>query len=421
MRKEELIRNIIAERGSHPGLVAILSTMEQCTAFKPWFDKQKQQAKLLPTDGKCLHYYFYFIDAALGLCYLRVPTWAPFRLQFYFNAHNALAMRLNQAGIDFVMQDNAFVSIADFEAAQALADELDGAQLHPILDSYAEQFCPLMHHFHAGYHWSLMQAEYATDIIFKRQRDLQPIYDGLVHTAIHAVKAENIATFLGRKLDGRFQSQAGTDFNTRIEGTRIKHHMGPASIKMYDKRGRVLRIETTVNDVSFFKHRRKVEHRDGTHEMKNAPVRKSIYSLGVLKDLLGAANRRYLRFLAGLEDHSTGTRELNRVTRRVRRGKHSFRGFNFFDSDDLDLFQAVLRGEHCISGQTNRLLQKALPDKTGPQIGRQLKRMRTHGLLRKIHGTYKYYLTALGIKVLTAGLKLRELLLIPSLSKPTVL
>jgi hypothetical protein len=91
VRKEELIRNIIAERGSHPGLVAILSTMERCTAFKPWFDKQRQQAKLLPTDGKCLHYYFYFIDAALGLCYLRVPTWAPFRLQLYFNAHNALA------------------------------------------------------------------------------------------------------------------------------------------------------------------------------------------------------------------------------------------------------------------------------------------------------------------------------------------
>ena len=31
-------------------------------------------------------------------------------------------------------------------------------------------------------------------------------------------------------------------------GTRIKHHMGPVSIKMYDKAGIVLRIETTGND-----------------------------------------------------------------------------------------------------------------------------------------------------------------------------
>jgi hypothetical protein len=33
-------------------------------------------------DKKCLHYCFYFIDEEFGLCYLRVPTWAPFRLQF---------------------------------------------------------------------------------------------------------------------------------------------------------------------------------------------------------------------------------------------------------------------------------------------------------------------------------------------------
>jgi len=48
------------------------------------------------------------------------------------------------------------------------------------------------------------------------------------------VKADNVATFLGRKLHGNFKGELGNDFNTRIQGTRIKHHMGPASIKMYD-------------------------------------------------------------------------------------------------------------------------------------------------------------------------------------------
>jgi hypothetical protein len=28
-------------------------------------------------QGKCLHYYFYFVDDELGLCYLRVPTSRP--------------------------------------------------------------------------------------------------------------------------------------------------------------------------------------------------------------------------------------------------------------------------------------------------------------------------------------------------------
>ncbi len=52
----------------------------------------------------------------------------------------------------------------------------------------------------------------------------------------------------------------------QIEMTRIKHQMGPVSIKMYDKLRIILRIETTVNDVSFFKHRRKVEPWDGTEK-----------------------------------------------------------------------------------------------------------------------------------------------------------
>jgi hypothetical protein len=27
-----------------------------------------------PDKAKCIHYYFYFIDEALGLCFLRVPS-----------------------------------------------------------------------------------------------------------------------------------------------------------------------------------------------------------------------------------------------------------------------------------------------------------------------------------------------------------
>jgi hypothetical protein len=49
-------------------------------------------------SGKCLRDYFYFINAQFGLCYVRVPTWAPFRLQVYFNGHGWLARQLRQAG-----------------------------------------------------------------------------------------------------------------------------------------------------------------------------------------------------------------------------------------------------------------------------------------------------------------------------------
>src|SRR5882762_9897513 len=66
---------------------------------------------------------------------------------------------------------------------------------------------------------------------------------------------------LGRKITPRLAQEIGSQFTTRIEGTCIKHRYGSATIKMYDKFALVLRLETTCNDVSAFKHHRKVEHR----------------------------------------------------------------------------------------------------------------------------------------------------------------
>ena len=243
---------------------------------------------------KCLHYYFYFIDAEFGLCYLRVPTWAPFRVQFYCNGHAWLANQLRQEGIAFTPLDNTFRHIADMTRAQELADAFPVERLHRALDAFAQRYCPVIARVPDQYHWSLMQVEYATDLIFKRREDLQPLYEELVRLAIHLVKPEHIAMFLGKKLDGRTVAELGTDFHTRIQGTCLKHHMGWAAIKMYDKFGIVLRIETTVNNVTELKHYRTVEHRDGTSEMKYAPMQKTIYSLPPLRTLLGAANQRYL-------------------------------------------------------------------------------------------------------------------------------
>src|ERR1700737_4599564 len=205
--------------------------------------------------------------------------------------------------------------IGDWEQAQRLADDWQAKRIHRKLDEFAQRFCPIFLHFGVHYHWSLDQCEYATDVVFRRQADLEAIYGNLTRTAIHAVKPDNIATFLGKKLHGNYQDEMGNRYNIRIEGTRIKHTMGPVSIKLYDKFGLILRIETTVNDVSFFKHDRQVEHRDGSKEMKYADMLKTIYSLPALRELLVAANRRYLEFLSAIADDTAGTGSLKKTSR----------------------------------------------------------------------------------------------------------
>jgi len=121
VRKEDLVAKVLARRWHHPGLVHVLSVMEACTTYKPWHDKATGRTGVKMVQGKCATYYFYFIDEELGLMYVRVPTWLPCRLQIYFNAHHWLAGRLRAEGLDFEMQDNAFVRIADWARAQELA------------------------------------------------------------------------------------------------------------------------------------------------------------------------------------------------------------------------------------------------------------------------------------------------------------
>jgi hypothetical protein len=415
-RKEKRVKAILEKRGEQPGVVCILSAMEPCGSYKPWHDKKNHKTYLKPDDGKCLHYYVYFIDEDLGLCSLRVPTWCPFRLQFYCNGHSVLARQMTQRNIEYRVLGNAFGWIADFEPAQKLADEFRVERLHRKLDEFADLYCPVVKQFGLNYHWSLDQVEFATDIVFLRQSDLQAIYGRLTRTAIHTVKPDNIATFLGRKLNGNYQDEMGNRFNTRIEGTRIKHFMGPVSIKMYDKFRLILRIETTVLNVSFFKHYREVEHQDGTRNMTWAQMKKSIYSLAPLRELLRAANRRYLEFISTLEDDKAGTEKLNKISQPVQENERSYRGFNFFDPEDEDLFAALGSGEFNISGFQNKDLRRRVGDKNTGQVSRLMKRLRTHGLIKKIGRTYKYYLTGLGKQVVALGLKLKNLYVIPQLS-----
>ena len=345
---------------------------------------------------------------------MRVPTWCPFRLQFYFNGHNWLASSLQQHGIAFELHDNAFLQIADFDLANQLAAQFDIKHLHAKLDDLAQRYCPVVAAYDLEYHWSIMQAEYASDLVFKRQTTLQAFYPYLLETLIQAVKPADIATFLGRKLHGNYQDEMGNRFNVRLLGTRIKHQMGPVTLKLYDKFNIVLRIETTVVNVAFFKHYRQVHHRDGSLSTRWAPMRKTIYSLPALQEQLQATNCRYLKFISAIETPEVGVEKLHKLAETRVANHRRYKGFNLLTKEDTCLFRTLLRGEFAISGFTNKDLRRNLHGKNVGQVTRLLKRLRVHGLIKKVGKCYKYYITAFGRHVATMALKLREMVIIPS-------
>jgi DNA-binding HxlR family transcriptional regulator len=83
-----------------------------------------------------------------------------------------------------------------------------------------------------------------------------------------------------------------------------------------------------------------------------------------------------------------------------------YKGFNFFSYDDRDLLFARVRGEHVITGFRHTDVQRQLPRLSSNHISRRLKRLRVHGLIKRIGHRYKYYLTELGRRAVITGLGL---------------
>jgi hypothetical protein len=147
---------------------------------------------------------------------------------------------------------------------------------------------------------------------------------------------------------------------------------------------------------------------------------KSIYSLPALQECLVAANQRYLKFISAIDTPEFGLQQLQQVTDTQTVNNHRYKGFNLLTEEDALLLRILLRGEFAVTGLTNKALRQLLPDKSSGQISRLLKRLRVHGLIKKVGLHYKYHLTNLGRRIATMALKLREMYVIPTLAETAV-
>src|SRR5439155_15373380 len=133
---------------------------------------------------------------------------------------------------------------------------------------------------------------------------------------------------------------------------------------------------------------RTVEQRAGPATGEVAPLTKSLFRLRARRGLTQAACARYLAWLSRLADRSPGQVELDKLSRPAKdAAARSWCGFNLLLSADRQGILAVRAGEHHISGRTSRRLQRLLPRGTRSQIGRLRRRLRLHGLIKKVGQT----------------------------------
>ena len=412
-RKEAIVQGMIQAEGLQQGLVCVMRAVEPCQSFKML--PGEGRPRLIPARRKCLCFYCYFLDPKLGLVHIRIQSWFPLVVQVCLNGHDVLARKLDKHGIAYHKEDNAFTWIEDTRRAQRFADRLVKMNWPRILTSFARRVNPLLKDLLAGmdYYWVADQVEYATDVMFKSPAALKPLYEKLVKHASTCFSAEDILQFLGRKLHGNYQGEVLSDYKKRWPGARVKHRAKGNWIKMYDKHGRVLRIETVINQLREFKVRRQGV-RNGQEVMDWFPLCKGVANLFRYVEICRGANRRYLDALAAVDPPVEAMRDLRRLAGSKRRGQRTHRGFNPIAEDDLRLFAAIFRGEQTLQGMRNQDVRRQLFGETtvrdlrrrqANKVSRLFRRLHVHGILAKIPRSRRWRLTRRGTLIVSMFLK----------------
>ncbi len=425
--KEALARQIAREDGVTSGLIAIFSALENCLSYSVRGDRQTKHIHMVLEPRKCLHLYHYFLHEELGLCHVRVQTWFPFTVDLCLNGRDRLARQMDAAGLAYRQRDNCFVWVEDAPRAQALLNQQLRTDWPRLLGRLLDQAHPLHHEIcrpiAQTYYWTASASEYATDLLFRDAASLAALYPRLVHHGLRTFASPDVMRFLGHPVPttcGRvhpsFKGEVISDLKHRPEGLRVKHSVNGNSVKMYDKEGSVLRIETTINKTEDFRvYRAKQGEPGGAKSWR--PLQRSVGELWRRAQVSAAANRRYLEALASVTDKTPAGEASAAVCRPVVKAGRRHRALNPWSEKDAALLQAVSRGEYTINGLRNRDVRRQLWPKASTDreerrraaaVTRQLRLLRAHGLLRKVSGTHRYVVTETGRKIITALLAARQ-------------
>ncbi len=422
INKEEQARQIAARDGVKEGLICVLTAVESCGSYDIRSNKQAGLLELVHAPRKCQHLYHYLVHPTFGFMHVRLQTWLPFNQWVCINGREWLGRRMDEVGIANVKKDNCFTWIKDLEGAQQLLDEQVSFNYEKALAALGRQVNPalprILDHWQGEYYWSIDESEWATDVMFKSSAELSRLYGALVRHGMQSFASPDVLRFLGHHVGaqgtahGRFNGEVVSDTKRRAEGVRIKHRVGDNWVKMYNKQGSVLRVETTLNNMRQLKAPRRVEGK-----MVWRKMRKGVCDIARRAEVSEASNQRYLAAMAAVATPmplKELTAALGRATtwngRRVR-------GLNLL-GEDMGLLEAIAGGELLIHGFRNKDVQAALfgipsndpvqKRRRSGRVTRKLRMLRAHGLIAKVSRTHRYLVSEKGRQVIAALLAARE-------------
>jgi hypothetical protein len=411
VRKEDVARAYLVDSPVKEGLICTLTAVEPCWSYDVDFNQATGKLELAHAYRKCQHIYHYFIHPVFGFMHVRLQTWLPFNLHVCINGREWLGRQMDQAGIGYLRKENCFTWVSDFSKAQELLDQQVSHNYQQTLGNLTTLVNPalksIIGNYNVDYYWSLEESEWASDILFKSQRELDAIYPSLVHHGMGSFASPDVMRFLGHKvtpqgcIPPQLKLEVLSDYKQRAEGVRIKHRVGSNSVKMYNKQATVLRTEATLNNMRELKSPRT----DENGKVYWGKMRKGVADIARRAEVSEAITSRYLQQMAVVQTPVPLKSLSDDLSRGTTWNKRRVRGLNLLGSD-ATLLQGMGKGEFLIHGFRNSNLRDLLftEPTTDPkeqkrrsgQITRKMQLLRGHGLIQKVPCTHRYLLTDKG-------------------------
>ena len=334
------------------------------------------------------------------------------------NGREWLARRMDEQGMSYTRYDNSFPWIEDFPKAQKMFDGMLKTDWPKVLAAAARQVHPAHAAMFRGlgfhYYWSAFQTEWATDTVFDSPEALAAIYPQLVRGAIASFDSRNVMRFLGHRFYEDHQGEIVSDYRSRPEGVCVKHRAVGNSIKVYDKGGSILRVETTINNPAAFRSYRPSEAEpEGKKQWRL--MRRGVADMYRRAEVSQAANDRYAEALAALDTTTPLGQLAATVCRPVSKDGRRYRALHPFSPEDRALLEGISDGAYVTEGFRNgdvalRLYGSKSGDpsersRIAAKVSYRLRILRAHGLIRKSRGRRRYHMTSKGRQIATALLQ----------------
>ncbi len=399
-----------AEREGRCGVVAIVAAQEFQWVFgarnrsdKPGlanfeFSKQERRVGV---------YYFYVYDRDFGPGFIKICTYFPYPAKVWLNGHAWAKQQAARAGIGFTALSNGFASCAEPSRLQALCDRFGPREVQAFFDRWTSVIpTPFTEADRAaGYWWelSMRQVEVSRTLVFDDPRCARAFFEALVTDNIGVGRPEEVAIVFGRQV----RKTTKEPFRSRVfsPGSEVKIDFcyKQSRVKQYLKEGRALRIEAVINKPSNLGVLARLQH---------------------LPELIAKArqvNKRLLMIERAGQDCAIGSALFERIHQPYNREGQRTGAFRFGDPRAMALAGALCTLLHAVTGFSNKSLRGHVAGLLGQeyspcQMSYDLRRLRLHGLIRRLPRTNTYLLTAEGIRVAVFYSKLQNRLLRPLLA-----